>query len=412
MEPKTINKQPLITPVLAWFMVAMVLANTAGSMQGMLLPLYIANLGASITQVGLVFTLSNIVPLVLQVFGGWFSDNYGRLRAVAIGSIGGVLGHLILPYATHWGWVLLGLSVGSIARSMVGPSFSAFIAEQSSEENRGRVYGITDTMFMIIQVVGPPLGGLLVSRFDFRLMLLVSAFLYTLAALLRVRMARTAGRQERETSQELTWRSLKSSVTIMFGMLVSGGLITWVFITDGVRDTAFHISETLFPLYLEGAGGLSASEIGWLGSLFGLSMMATTIPAGWLSDKLGERVLIIAGFIIDAGAVFLFSYWAHDFISFAAVWSMFGLGVGLQSPAYNSLVSKAVPENMRGMAFGLFWTSLGLISLPAPYIGAALWERFTPQVPFTITAVMALLAVIPVFLKFKLPEKKVEESSS
>ncbi len=403
------KKQRLITPILAWFMAAMVLANTAGSMQGMLLPLFVSDLGATVAQVGLVFTLANIVPLVLQVFGGWFSDNYGRLRAVAVGSIGGVIGHVILPFATSWQWVLVGLSIGSIARALVGPSFSAFIAEQSSEENRGRVYGITDTIFMIIQVVGPPLGGLLVSRYNFKLMLLVSAALYTLAAVMRVRMASTSGQSEEEDSQPLTFSSLKSSVATMFGMLISGGLITWVFLTDGVRDTAFRLSDTLFPLYLEGFGGLTAADIGWLGSIFGITMMAVTIPAGWLSDKLGERIPIMLGFILDAGAVFLFTYGVKDFWGFAAVWIMFGVGVGLQSPAYNSLVSKAVPEKMRGMAFGLFWTSLGIISLPAPYIGAALWERFEPQVPFTITAVMALLAVIPVFFKFRLPEKENQE---
>ena len=135
------NKQKprLITPVLAKFMAAMVLANVAGSMQRMMLPLFVSELGASVAQVGLVFTLANIVPLLLQVFGGWVSDNYGRLRAVAIGSIGGVVGHVVIAFAFSWEWVLIGLSIGSIARSLVGPSFSAFIAEQSSEENRGRV---------------------------------------------------------------------------------------------------------------------------------------------------------------------------------------------------------------------------------------------------------------------------------
>jgi MFS family permease len=398
------QKERLISPLLAWFMAAMVLANTAGSMQGMMLPLFVSELGASVAQVGLVFTLANIVPLILQVFGGWFSDNYGRLRAVAVGSIGGVVGHVVIAFATSWEWVLIGLSIGSIARSLVGPSFSAFIAEQSSEENRGRVYGITDTIFMIIQVIGPPLGGILVGRHGFQLMLLVSAALYTLAAILRVRMARTAGKSEAEQSQPLTFDSLKTSVVTMFGMLVAGGLITWIFVTDGVRDIAFRMSDTLFPLYLEQFGGLTPTQIGWLGSIFGLTMMAVTMPAGWLSDKLGERVPIIAGFIIDAGAVFLFTRVA-GFWGFAIVWILFGVGVGLQSPAYNSLVSKAVPEKMRGMAFGLFWTSLGLISLPAPYLGAALWERFTPRVPFTITAVLALLAVIPVVFKFKLPTK-------
>lgn len=404
-------KPRLLTPVLVWFMVAMVLANTAGSMQGMMLPLFVSELGASIAQVGLVFTLANIVPLVLQVFGGWFSDNYGRLRAVAIGSVGGVVGHVIIAFATSWQWVLVGLSIGSIARAMVGPSFSAFIAEQSSEENRGKVYGVTDTIFMIINVVGPPLGGLLVSGYGFQLMLLISGALYTLAAIMRVRMARIDGVQEKAESQPLTFESLKSSVVTMAGMLVAGGLITWVFITDGVRDTAFRMSDTLFPLYLENFGGLNATQIGWLGSIFGATMMAITIPAGWLSDKLGERVPIIVGFTLDACAVFLFTRVEAGFINFAIVWMLFGLGVGLQSPAYNSLVSKAVPENMRGMAFGLFWTSLGIISLPAPYIGAALWERFSPQVPFTITAIMALLSVIPVILKFKLPEKDAVEKS-
>ncbi|MBN2045799.1 MAG: MFS transporter [Anaerolineales bacterium] len=400
------DKQRLITPVLAWFMAAMVLANTAGAMQGMLLPLYVSELGATITQVGLVFTLSNIVPLVLQVFGGWFSDNYGRLRAVAIGSIGGVLGHLILPFATSWVWVLVGLSVGSIARAMVGPSFSAFIAEQSSEQHRGRVYGITDTIFMVIQVIGPPLGGLLVSRYDFKLMLLVSAALYTAAAVLRVRMARTDGKTEKEDSQPLTWDSLRSSVATMLSMLVAGGLITWIFVTDGVRDIAFRMSDTLFPLYMEEISGITAAQIGWLGSVFGITMMAITIPSGWISDKLGERIPIIAGFLIDGFAVFMFTRLGGTFQAYATLFMLFGIGVGLQSPAYNSLVSKAVPDNMRGMAFGLFWTSLGIISLPAPYIGAALWERFDPAVPFTITAIMAIVSVLPVYFKFRLPKNE------
>jgi MFS family permease len=375
-------------------------------MQGMLLPLYVSKLGATVAQVGLVFTLANIVPLFLQVFGGWFSDNYGRLRAVAVGSIGGVVGHIIIAFATSWLWVLVGLSIGSIARSLVGPSFSAFIAEQSSEENRGKVFGITDTIFMVIQVIGPPLGGLLVSQYNFKMMLLVSAALYTLAAVLRVRMARQNRRKEAAESQPLTWDSLKSSVVTMFGMLVAGGLITWIFVTDGVRDIAFRMSDTLFPLYMGEVSGITESQIGWLGSLFGLTMMAVTIPAGWISDKFGEKVPIIAGFVIDGMAVSLFTRMGGTFWGYGLIFVLFGIGVGLQSPAYNSLVSKAVPENMRGMAFGLFWTSLGIISLPAPYIGATLWERFSPEVPFTLTAILALLAVLPVLFKFKLPDKR------
>ena len=74
------------------------------------------------------------------------------------------------------------------------------------------------------------------------------------------------------------------------------------------------------------------------------------------------------------------------------------------SPAYQSLISKAVPEKLRGTAFGFLHSSLGLFSLPAPAIGAQLWERFSPRFPFTLTALVALLTTIPAWLKFKLSD--------
>jgi hypothetical protein len=66
------------------------------------------------------------------------------------------------------------------------------------------------------------------------------------------------------------------------------------------------------------------------------------------------------------------------------------------------------------MAFGLFSTSLGIISLPSPWIGAQMWERVSPTFPFTVTAIVLLISVIPIWIKFKLPKDggKVEEQST
>lgn len=72
----------------------------------------------------------------------------------------------------------------------------------------------------------------------------------------------------------------------------------------------------------------------------------------------------------------------------------------------DALVSKAVPERLRGIAFGLFQTSLGVISLPAPWLGAQLWARVSPRLPFAITAAAALLAVVPAYFKFVLPAQE------
>ena len=406
---ETVKKQPLLSGILVLFLTAMIFANVGGSMYDGLLPLYLKDLNAEITDIGLFFTLSMIVPLFLQILGGWVSDSLGRLRAIAIGSVFGVLGYIPLVLADKWEWLLLATAIGAVARSLVGPSFDAFIAEHSSEENRGKVYGISQAIFMIVAVVGPPLGGWLTGAYGFKLMLLVAGVFYFIAMIMRLSMAREAARGETGEKKKLSFSDLKSNLGAMIGLIFSGGLITWMLITDGLRDTSFQFSASLFPVYMQDIGGLSYQQIGWVTSMFGIFMMLSTIPGGWLSDKAGERVGIALGMVLMSAALFILilipqgSQW--QWLYFVG-WSVAGLGAGISGPAYQSLISKAVPQNLRGLAFGLFSTSLGVISLPAPWIGGQLWERFGPTAPFTITAGVLLLSVIPIWLKFKLPKNE------
>lgn len=399
------SKPPLLPPILRWFMFAMVLANISSSMYGMLLPLYINDLGATIGQVGLVFTVTSVFMLGLQILGGYISDSIGRLRAIAIGSIGGIIGNVAILLAPTWQWMIAALVVNMIPYALVGPSFGAFIAENSAEENRGRVYGVTEMIYQITGILGPPLGGFLAGRYGFKWMFVGAASLYAVAAVLRIWMARTMKSQTAPSGEGLSLASFKTSVKTVFGMIVSGGVITWIFLTDGVRDSAFRLSGELQPLYLEKIGGLSYEQIGLLGSIFSLSMMFVPLLSGRLSDKYGERVPITGGFLMVFAAMMIFLN-STSFGGFALTWVVFGVGVGVLSPAYQSLISKVVPQKSLGIFSGLFYSSIGLVSLPAPWLGAQLWERFSPRLPFMITAGVALLTVIPIWLKFKVPEKE------
>lgn len=403
---ETLKKKPLLSGLLILFLAAMVFANIGGNMYGPLMPLYLKDLDASITQIGLFFTLSQIVPLMLQILGGWVSDTLGRLRAIAIGSVFGVIGFIPLVLADTWEWLLLSVAIGAVARSLVGPSFDAFIAEHSSEENRGKVFGISQAIFMIVSVLGPPLGGWLAGVYGFKLMLLVAGIFYFVATIMRLGMAREASKSaSAKTDNKLTFAGLKSNLGAMIGLIFSGGLITWMLAIDGLRDISFQFSENLFPVYMQEMGGLSLQQIGWVMSFFGLAMMLTTIPGGWLSDKAGERVGIALGMVLMSSALFvLVNIPAGNQWMYFLGWGMAGMGAGVSGPAYQSLISKAVPQKNRGMAFGLFSTSLGLVSLPAPWIGAQMWDRVGPTFPFTITAGVLLLSVIPIWLKFKAPK--------
>jgi MFS family permease len=400
-----------MTRRLLLFMGTMILANIAGAMHGSLLPLYLQELGADVGQVGLFFTIGAIAPLLFQIFGGWLSDSIGRLQAIAIGSLAGVAGYGVYILAPSWGWLLLATMTGALARSFVAPSYMAFVAEESSEESRGRVYGISSSLFQIVGIVGPPIGGYLSQYLSFKTMFMVAGALYTSATTIRLIMARSAQRRESGLRERPSLANLTTSLAAMGGLVLAGGVVTWIFLSDGVRDITFGMAFQLLPLYMQNLMGLSNVEISWLSSISSLVTMLFMTPAGWLSDRKGERVGIVSGFALIAVAMAVFLN-SRIFAGFAVVWALFGVGSALLDPAYNSLISKAVPLRLRGTAFGLFSTSIGLISLPAPYIGAALWERFAPQVPFYVPLVGTLLLLPVVWIKFRLPESGASSSDS
>ena len=397
------KKQPLLSPLLRWFMFAMILANIAGSMSPMLMSIYLTKLGASVEQVCLVFTLSSAAILLLQIFGGWISDSIGRMRAIAFGSIGGILGFVALLLAPTWQWMIVALIVYQIPFAIVGPSYSAFIAENSAEENRGKVYGITGTIYQITGVIGPPLGGWLAGAYNFKFMLLIAAVFYTIAAGLRIWMATTMHSAQEKIGGGLTVKSFGKTMGTMLGMLFAGGVITWILVTDGISDIAFRLSDNLQPLYLSTVGNIPVEQIGLLGSISALAVMFVPILSGKLSDKYGERYSLISGFgmIFIAFLVFLH---AKSFPVFAISWAIFGIGGGMLGPGYQSLISKVVPKKLLGTFSGVFSSSIGLVSLIAPWLGSKLWETFSPKTPFIITAIAAVVVLIPIWFKFRVPK--------
>jgi DHA1 family multidrug resistance protein-like MFS transporter len=302
---------------------------------------------------------------------------------------------------------MLGLCVEYISSAVVGPSFSAYIADESDESQRGRVFGLTQSLFMVVSVVGPAMGGLLAYRFSFRPMLLVAFALYASATVLRIWMALAEQFAPTKKAEKPTLSSLKAELVAMFSLLFAGGILTWIWVTDAVGDTAFNLIGQLYPIYLAEIGKMNVAQIGFLNSAWGVATILSSFLAGWLVDRRSERQVIVAGFVVEALGIVVFLQ-AADFFTFLAAMFIFGLGAGSLMPAYQSLISKAVPEGRRGLAYGFFGTSLGILSLPFPWIGAQLWERVGPQAPFWITVAACLISIPIAWFKFILPKEEAE----
>lgn len=397
-----------ITNRLKIFMGGMVLANIPDAMFRGIFALYLMELGATIEQVGLYFTLGMVAPLMFQILGGWLSDRMGRIRTVAFGSIAGSLGFLVLILAPSWQWMLATTIFSAMGRALVGPSFRAFIAEESDPEHLAKTYGFADSIFQIVGIVGPILGGVLADQFGFHSMLIVAAILFWLATALRLWLAnwdrRRNGAETRE-QKPIEFKHLLMDLKAITALLVGGGIITWMFISDGILDISFSLSDQFFSVYLEESIGLTKTLIGTTSSATSLAMIGAYAVGGVLSDKWGERYGIVLGAIIGFFAYALFII-GKVYFDFMVVSVLFGLALGLFGPSYNSLISKVIPEDKRGIAFGFFNTSLGVISLPAPYLGSLMWKYINPLAPFWAPMISLLLVVPIAWFKFRLDKKE------
>ena len=336
-------------------------------------------------------------------FGGWLSDTVGRLRVIALGSSIAVFGYAIIALAPSWEWVLLGLSVEYISNSVVGPSFGAYISEQSDESQRGRVFGVTSSIYMTVTVIGPALAGILANRYGFKLMMSVALVFYFAATTLRVWMATSEHFAAKKHAEKPTLVGFKTQIRAVFTLLFAGGIITWIWVTDAIGDTAANMIDQLTPIYLSDIGALNVEQIGYLNAIRGLAIITVSPLAGRLVDTLSERISIMTGFILQAIGMCLFLF-SGSYIGFGAAMLCSGAAVGFLIPGYDSLISKVVPEERRGLAFGLFGTTLGILSLPMPWIGAQLWENISPQTPYSFVVLACLISISIAWAKFRLPK--------
>jgi MFS family permease len=143
--------------------------------------------------------------------------------------------------------------------------------------------------------------------------------------------------------------------------------------------------------------GLSVLEILWVLLGFNAVYALVSTPAGRLSDRVGRRPMLLAGWGLYAAIYLGFALadapW-HTAVLFAAYGAHYGLSVGTAK----ALVADLVPAARRGAAYGAYSATVGLADLPASLLAGLLWQGlgswqgFGPAAPFWLGAGLAGIA--------------------
>ena len=75
-------------------------------------------------------------------------------------------------------------------------------------------------------------------------------------------------------------------------------------------------------------------------------------------------------------------------------------------PAWQALVADLIPADRRGRVMGLMGTLVGLLSLPASWVGGYLYDNVSPQAPFYASFVLGVTATIIFILLVSEPERR------
>jgi predicted MFS family arabinose efflux permease len=143
------------------------------------------------------------------------------------------------------------------------------------------------------------------------------------------------------------------------GWLLLSVAVGW-FLVLGMRFVVPGILPTITDDFT-----VSASEAGLAVTVLWVTYAAMQFPAGYFADRLGERVLLVAGLLVSAVGLVSYTF-TPTFGLFVLATGVFGLGSGLYGPPRGTVISKTYDEN-DGAAFGLMLAagSVGAAALPA-----------------------------------------------
>ena len=139
--------------------------------------------------------------------------------------------------------------------------------------------------------------------------------------------------------------------------------------------------------------GVPVALVPVLWSMLHVVKSASSTPGGALSDRIGRRPLIIAGWTLYALVYLGFARASAAWHAWA-LFAVYGIFFGLTEGSEKALVADLVDRARRGTAFGWYNLAIGLSALPASLLFGAVWDRRGAPAAFAMGATLALGAVV------------------
>lgn len=349
-----------------------------------LLPAFLSVwLGAPGVVLGAIEGAAESVASLLKLASGYWSDRMrGRRGLVFAGYMLSSAAKPLVALATapwHVAAVRLTDRVGKGVRTAPRDSL---LADSVGPDQRGRAYGLQRTMDHAGAIAGPLVASALLGwgALDLRSVFAAAAVPAAACVLCILIFVRDVPRHERgDTTSQAGHRV---ALPRAFRPYI---IVVFLFTLGNSSDA--------FLLLRAGQLGVAAALIPVLWVLLHIVKMVSSVPGGIISDKIGRRATIVAGWAVYAlvyGGLALASHPFHAWILFA----VYGLYFGLTEGVEKAYVADLAPAEARGRAFGAFNCAVGIGALPASLLMGLLWDKLGPAAAFLTGGALALVSAV------------------
>ncbi|MCD6571126.1 MAG: MFS transporter [Deltaproteobacteria bacterium] len=345
-----------------------------------ILPIYAQGLGASATQIGLIFASFSLSKTICTPIIGALSDHTNRKNPILIGLILYSFIAITYVWAKDPSTLILIRLIHGIASAFILPIAMSYVGIIAEEGEEGLYMGSFNMALFLGMGAGPLLGGVLTDLWGvnaaFYALSILSAFAFTLTIIMLPPMP-----VSRDTGAGLNLlpfrRVLQSSSMkgLFFFRAISalgrGGLIAFI------------------PV-LAKASGISNAEIG---ILISANIFITGLfqrPFGRMVTSANKIRLVITGSII--GAVSLASLpFGNSFLAFFFLGSIMGIGGAMSIPAASVMVVENGKSLGMGATIGIFDMAMGLGQILGPLLAGFVMDIFDIDTTFYVSGILVFI---------------------
>lgn len=369
-----------------------IVSNTGWNMFEVVWQPYVLGLGATMSILGSLTGAQTALSSGLQLIVGRISDCVGRKRLLVAAYILTIMGIILSITARSWILLIPTILLWSVSGALWEPIFPAMISESVEKDETGTAFSLTSLTWFLPGFYAPALAGYLAERYGFRHVFIILLLTELSAFIIFTMYIKETLKRSAILNLRLLINSLREVLTPRFGLSRFYAALI-------IDRFTWSISQGIFFGMLLKTFNFSLVQLGIISNVFSVSVASSQMPMGKLVDRYGERRFLIMSSV--TGSLVLVGYlFSNDFLSFIFCQGLFGLAVSMWIPAFNAHIAKIVPENERGRVFGDLNGLRGLISFPAPILGASLYEKYGFQAPILASLVLSIV-VIPLLISIK-----------